>query len=48
MSGFILHEPPAILNKHQAGTLWFGVRNNGTVAGIDINEVLNTISTSSK
>jgi len=28
----------AILNKHQAGTLWFGVRNDGNVAGIDINE----------
>jgi predicted HTH transcriptional regulator len=28
----------AILNKHQAGTLWFGVRNNGTIAGIDANE----------
>lgn len=27
----------AILNKHQAGTLWFGVRNNGTIAGIDAN-----------
>ena len=21
----------AILNKHRAGTLWFGVRNDGTV-----------------
>ena len=28
----------AILNKHQAGTLWFGVRNNGIIVGIDINE----------
>jgi len=28
----------AILNKHQAGTLWFGVRNDGTIAGIDANE----------
>jgi ATP-dependent DNA helicase RecG len=28
----------AILNKHQAGTLWFGVRNNGTIVGIDANE----------
>ena len=28
----------AILNKHQAGTLWFGVRNNGAIAGIDANE----------
>jgi ATP-dependent DNA helicase RecG len=25
----------AILNKHQAGTLWFGVRNDGTIIGID-------------
>jgi ATP-dependent DNA helicase RecG len=25
----------AILNKHQAGTLWFGVRNNGVIAGIE-------------
>ena len=22
----------AILNKHQVGTLWFGVRNNGAIA----------------
>ncbi len=28
----------AILNKHQAGTLWFGVRNNGAIAGINANE----------
>jgi ATP-dependent DNA helicase RecG len=28
----------AILNKHQAGTLWFGVRNNGAIVGIDANE----------
>lgn len=28
----------AILNKHQAGTLWFGVHNNGTIIGIHINE----------
>jgi len=28
----------AILNKHQAGTLWFGVRNDGAIAGIDANE----------
>ena len=28
----------AILNKHQAGTLWFGVRNNGAIAGVDANE----------
>jgi ATP-dependent DNA helicase RecG len=28
----------AILNKHQAGTLWFGVRNDGTITGIDVNE----------
>jgi len=28
----------AILNKHQAGTLWLGVRNNGTIAGMDVNE----------
>jgi ATP-dependent DNA helicase RecG len=28
----------AILNKHRAGTLWFGVRNDGTATGIDINE----------
>ena len=28
----------AILNKHQAGTLWFGVRNNGVIAGINVNE----------
>jgi len=28
----------AILNKHQAGTLWFGVRNNGAIVGIDVNE----------
>jgi len=25
----------AILNKHQAGTLLFGVRNNGAIAGVD-------------
>ena len=28
----------AILNKHQAETLWFGVRNDGAIAGIDVNE----------
>jgi ATP-dependent DNA helicase RecG len=28
----------AILNKHQAGTLWFGVRNNGAIAGVEANE----------
>lgn len=28
----------AILNKHQAGTLWFGVRNNGAITGINVNE----------
>jgi len=28
----------AILNKHQAGILWFGVRNDGAIAGIDVNE----------
>jgi ATP-dependent DNA helicase RecG len=28
----------AILNKHQAGTLWFGVRNDGTVTGLDAND----------
>jgi ATP-dependent DNA helicase RecG len=28
----------AILNKHQAGTLWFGVRNDGAITGIDANE----------
>ena len=28
----------AILNKHRAGTLWFGVRNNGAIAGISANE----------
>ncbi len=28
----------AILNKHQVGTLWFGVRNNGAIVGIDANE----------
>jgi len=28
----------AILNKHQAGILWFGVRNNGAIVGIDANE----------
>jgi ATP-dependent DNA helicase RecG len=28
----------AMLNKHHAGTLWFGVSNNGAVTGIDVNE----------
>jgi ATP-dependent DNA helicase RecG len=28
----------AILNKHQAGILWFGIQNNGVVIGIDANE----------
>jgi ATP-dependent DNA helicase RecG len=28
----------AILNKHQAGTLWFGVHNDGTITGIDAGE----------
>ncbi|MBI5551996.1 MAG: putative DNA binding domain-containing protein [Desulfobacterales bacterium] len=28
----------AILNKHQAGTLWFGVSNSGAVVGLDVNE----------
>ena len=28
----------AILNKHNAGTLWFGVRNDGAVIGLDSNE----------
>lgn len=28
----------AILNKHKAGTLWFGIRNNGTVTGIDVSD----------
>jgi len=28
----------AVLNKHGAGELWFGVRNDGTAAGLDVNE----------
>jgi len=28
----------AILNKHKAGTLWFGVRNDGAIVGVDANE----------
>jgi len=28
----------AILNKHQSGTLWFGVQNNGDIVGIDAGE----------
>jgi ATP-dependent DNA helicase RecG len=28
----------AILNKHQSGTLWFGVRNDGTIVGVDANK----------
>jgi len=28
----------AILNKHQAGTLWFGVRSDGSIIGLDVNE----------
>jgi ATP-dependent DNA helicase RecG len=28
----------AILNKHHAGTLWFGVRNDGIIIGIDAGE----------
>jgi ATP-dependent DNA helicase RecG len=28
----------AILNKHQSGTLWFGVQNNGDIIGIDAGE----------
>ena len=28
----------AILNKHKSGTLWFGVRNDGAVIGLSINE----------
>jgi len=28
----------AILNKHKHGELWFGVRNDGTAAGVEANE----------
>ena len=28
----------AILNKHGAGELWFGVRNDGKAVGLDANE----------
>jgi len=28
----------AILNKHRSGTLWFGVRNDGIITGIDAGE----------
>jgi ATP-dependent DNA helicase RecG len=28
----------AILNKHRAGTLWFGVRNDGTIVGVQAND----------
>ena len=28
----------AMLNKHHAGTLWFGVRNDGIIIGIDAGE----------
>jgi ATP-dependent DNA helicase RecG len=28
----------AMLNKHGTGELWFGIRNDGTPAGLDINE----------
>lgn len=28
----------AILNKHQAGTLWFGVSNSGSVVGLNVND----------
>jgi ATP-dependent DNA helicase RecG len=28
----------AILNKHQAGTLWLGVRSDGSIIGLDVNE----------
>ena len=28
----------AILNKHQAGILWFGVRSDGAITGIDIGD----------
>ncbi|MCD8198327.1 MAG: ATP-binding protein [Lachnospiraceae bacterium] len=35
----------AILNKHQSGKLYFGVKNNGTVVGQEINDTtLRTIS----
>ena len=35
----------AILNKHQSGELYFGVRNDGTVLGQDINDTtLRTVS----
>ncbi|MCD8250080.1 MAG: putative DNA binding domain-containing protein, partial [Lachnospiraceae bacterium] len=35
----------AILNKHQSGKLYFGVKNNGTVVGQEINDTtLHTIS----
>ena len=28
----------AILNKHGAGELWFGLRNDGKAVGLDANE----------
>ena len=28
----------AILNKHGAGELWFGVKNNGTVQGLTVTD----------
>ena len=30
-----LHSMSAILNKHGKGELWFGIRNDGHVEGID-------------
>lgn len=33
-----LNSVAAILNKHGAGELWFGIKNDGTPAGMDVSE----------
>ena len=33
-----LNSIAAILNKHGRGALWFGIKNNGSPAGMDVSE----------
>ncbi len=33
-----LNSMAAILNKHGAGELWFGIKNDGTPVGLDVTE----------
>jgi ATP-dependent DNA helicase RecG len=39
----------AMLNKHQRGELWFGVKNDGTVAGQQISDkTIRVVSSSTR